>query len=45
MKVPVIIFASEKLLKDIQKDISLEQAQNVAMLPGIVKASNFNIII
>ena len=37
MKVPAIIFASEKLLKDIQKDKALEQIKNVAMLPGIVK--------
>jgi len=37
MKVPAIIFASEKLLKDMQKDKTLEQIKNVATLPGIVK--------
>ena len=37
MKVPAIIFASEKLLKDIQKDNTLQQLKNMAMLPGIVK--------
>jgi len=37
MKVPVLIFASEKLLKDLQKDKTLEQIKNVAELPGIVK--------
>lgn len=39
MNVPGKIFASEKLLKDIQNDISLQQVKNVAMLPGIIKAS------
>jgi len=39
MKVPVRIFASDKLLRDMQKDITLQQAQNIATLPGIVKAS------
>jgi tRNA-splicing ligase RtcB len=37
MKVPAIVYASEKLLKDMQKDKCLEQIQNVATLPGIVK--------
>lgn len=37
MKVPAVIFASEKLLKDMQKDKALEQIKNVATLPGIVK--------
>jgi len=37
MNVPVMIFASEKLLKAIQQDKTLEQAQNMSMLPGIVK--------
>jgi len=36
MKVPALVFASEKLLKDIQHDKTLEQIKNVAMLPGIV---------
>lgn len=39
MNVPGKVFASEKLLEGIKKDISLEQVKNVAMLPGIVKAS------
>lgn len=39
MKVPVVIYASEKLLKKIKEDKSLEQAKNVAMLPGIIKKS------
>jgi len=39
MNVPGRIFASEKLLKDIQKDNTLIQVKNVAMLPGILKAS------
>ena len=37
MKVPAIIYASEKLLKDIKGDKSLEQIKNVASLPGIYK--------
>ena len=37
MKVPVIIYASEKLLEKMKEDITLEQIKNVAMLPGIVK--------
>jgi len=40
MNVPGRIFASEKLLKDIQEDNTLIQVKNVAMLPGIIKASN-----
>ena len=39
MLVPVRIFASEKLLEDIKKDKTLEQAKNVARLPGIQKYS------
>ena len=39
MKVPGIIFASEKLIKDMQKDNTLQQVKNVACLPGIIKAS------
>ncbi len=38
MQVPVIIFADEKLMKDMDEKV-LEQASNVAKLPGIVKAS------
>ena len=39
MRVPGLVFASEKLLRDIQNDQSLQQVANVAHLPGIVKAS------
>src|SRR3989344_3211439 len=37
MNVPVRIFASEKLLKKMQEDDTFKQAQNMAMLQGIVK--------
>jgi tRNA-splicing ligase RtcB len=36
MRVPVRIFASESLLKDVSKDKSLEQAVNACTLPGLV---------
>jgi tRNA-splicing ligase RtcB (3'-phosphate/5'-hydroxy nucleic acid ligase) len=39
MNVPARIFSSEKLMKNVQKDKTLEQVKNVSMLPGIVKAS------
>ncbi len=39
MNVPVIIYASEKLLKDMEKDKCIEQMKNVSMLPGIQKFS------
>ena len=39
MRVPGIIYADEKLLKDIERDKALEQVANVAFLPGIVHAS------
>jgi tRNA-splicing ligase RtcB len=39
MRVPGIIFADERLLKDIRQDKAAEQVANVAFLPGIVKAS------
>mgnify|MGYP001608740540 FL=1 len=39
MNVPVKIYASEKILEDIEKDKTLEQAKNVAHLPGILKYS------
>ena len=39
MLVPGKIFTSEKLIKNIKQDKSLEQVRNVAMLPGILKAS------
>ena len=38
MRVPVIIYASEALLHDMDEKV-LEQARNVASLPGIVQAS------
>ena len=37
MLVPAKVFASEKLLTDMQKDMALEQIKNVTMLPGILK--------
>jgi len=39
MRVPGVIFADEKLLKDISDDQALQQVANVAQLPGIVTAS------
>ena len=39
MRVPGIIYADEKLLKDIRQDKALEQVANVAFLPGIIGAS------
>jgi len=39
MKVPAIIFASERLLDQIRNDLSLEQAANAATLPGVVRAT------
>ncbi len=39
MCVDGIIYANEKLLKDIRHDKALEQVANVAFLPGIVRAS------
>ncbi|OUL29009.1 RNA-splicing ligase RtcB [Nostoc sp. T09] len=36
MKVPVWIFADQKLLEDALGDLSVQQAINVAMLPGLV---------
>ena len=39
MNVAGRIFASEKLLKDMKQDITLEQVKNVAMLPGIIEKS------
>jgi tRNA-splicing ligase RtcB len=38
MRVPVVIYASEDLLRDMDEKV-LEQAGNVAALPGIVEAS------
>ena len=39
MKVPAIIYASEKLMQNIKEDKTLEQAKNVACLKGIQRAS------
>ncbi len=39
MRVDGIIYANEKIIKDIKKDKSLQQVANVATLPGIVRAS------
>lgn len=39
MRTDVIAYASETLLEQIRKDLSLEQAMNVATLPGIVGPS------
>jgi tRNA-splicing ligase RtcB (3'-phosphate/5'-hydroxy nucleic acid ligase) len=39
MRVPGVVFASERLLPDVQGDRSLQQVANVAALPGIVGAS------
>ena len=39
MRVPGLIFASERMLADIRQDRSPQQVANVAHLPGIVGAS------
>jgi tRNA-splicing ligase RtcB (3'-phosphate/5'-hydroxy nucleic acid ligase) len=39
MRVPGIVYASEKMLPAIESDQGLDQVANVAMLPGIVRAS------
>ncbi len=39
MRTDVVVYASEGLLEQIRHDLSLEQAVNVAMLPGIVGPS------
>jgi len=39
MRVPGLIYADEKLLKDIRQDKAAEQVANVAFLPGIVRYS------
>jgi tRNA-splicing ligase RtcB (3'-phosphate/5'-hydroxy nucleic acid ligase) len=39
MLTDALIYASERLLQDLLNDLSLEQAMNVAMLPGIVGRS------
>src|SRR4051794_35006147 len=39
MRVDGIVYADERIMRDIQKDESLQQVRNVAHLPGIVGAS------
>ena len=39
MKVPARIYASRKLLESVRGDATLEQARNVACLPGIERMS------
>jgi len=39
MRVPGLIFADERLLKDIRQDQAMQQVVNVAHLPGIVRHS------
>src|SRR6516164_2006644 len=39
MRTDVVVYASEALMAQIRKDLSLEQAMNVATLPGIVGPS------
>jgi tRNA-splicing ligase RtcB len=39
MRVPALIYASAKLLADVKRDKTLDQARNVACLPGIQRMS------
>jgi tRNA-splicing ligase RtcB len=39
MKVPATIYASSRLLESVRKDLTLQQARNVACLPGIQRMS------
>ncbi|MBM3252884.1 MAG: RtcB family protein [Candidatus Omnitrophica bacterium] len=39
MRVPGVVYASERMLSDIFRDKALEQVANVAFLPGVVKHS------
>src|SRR5919112_1922279 len=39
MRVDGIVYADERMMRDIRKDESLQQVRNVAHLPGIVGAS------
>ncbi|MCS6952655.1 MAG: RtcB family protein [Bryobacterales bacterium] len=39
MRTDVVVYASREILEQIRKDLSLEQAMNVATLPGIVGPS------
>ena len=40
MKVPTIVYADELLLRKMQEDLTLQQAANIACLPGVVKAAH-----
>jgi len=37
MKIPVVVFASEKLLNKMKEDATFEQAKNMAKLLGVIK--------
>jgi tRNA-splicing ligase RtcB len=39
MRVPGLVFASERMMEELRSDQSLQQVANVAQLPGIVAAS------
>jgi len=39
MNVPGVVYASEEIIANIEKDKTLEQVENVAHLPGIINAS------
>jgi tRNA-splicing ligase RtcB len=39
MRVPARVFADDEILSEIRDDLSLEQLQNVATLPGVVDAA------
>ena len=39
MRVPATIYASSRLLESVRRDLTLEQAKNVACLPGIQRMS------
>ena len=39
MRTDVVVYASNRILDQIRRDLSLEQAMNVAFLPGIVGPS------
>ncbi len=39
MKVPALIYASARLLESVKRDLTLQQARNVACLPGIQRMS------
>jgi tRNA-splicing ligase RtcB len=39
MRVPAVLYASAKLLESIKRDMTLQQAKNVACLPGIERMS------